>query len=70
MLRMIDLTVAFAGEMEEPSLHHVGHRRPGIPETGMEYLLHRHSLPAASGGQYRQRETLHSQRGTVQDVGA
>ena len=53
------------GEMAEHSVHNVGHRGPGIPTTGMEYVLLRHPLSDSRGGQHRQREIVSHERRIV-----
>ena len=66
---MLDNVVVFAphppGQVEEHSLHHVGHWWAGLTPTGLEHLLLRNTLPHSRGGQYRSGESVGDERGAV-----
>ena len=53
------------GEMAEHSVHHVGYRGPGVPATGLEYVLLRDPLSDSRRGQHRQREIVSHERRVV-----
>ena len=53
------------GEMAKHSVHNVGYRGPGIPTTGVEYVLLRDPLSDSRGGQHGQREIVGHERRIV-----
>ena len=58
-------SVLCSGKMAECSLCDVGYWRAGVTSSGVEHILHWHTLLDISSGQHRQREIISSQRRTL-----